>query len=73
MLPFQLHGITLHLLSGSEQPPEERELALRDVSEAIEAGRLSARIENRFNLNDVAAAHESIEACTAVGKVVLAL
>jgi len=73
ILPFQLHGITLHLVSGSEQPPDMRELALRDVSEAIAAGRLHLPIENGFNLCDIAAAHESIEAQTAKGKVVLTI
>lgn len=73
VLPLQLHGVSLHFVSGSEQRPEDRVVAIEEVTNLLQEGHLSMRIEARYGLQDVAAAHERVEAGRLTGKVLLDL
>jgi NADPH:quinone reductase len=73
VLPLQLHGVTLHFVSGSEQRPDDRASAIEEVTHLLQEGRLSMKTEARYGLQDVAAAHERVEAGRLTGKVLLDL
>jgi NADPH2:quinone reductase len=63
-------NITLEFVLLYRVPDEALDRAVQDVSRALAAGRLSALPVHRFPLDEVAAAHEAVEAGT-LGKVMV--
>ena len=71
VLSFQVHGLTVHFISGSEQPETSRRRAIKEITGGLRSGWLKGRIQNEYRLADVAAAHEEVERGGLTGKVTL--
>ena len=68
---FGLKGVRLHFVQGMNMPRTIREAGARTIVALLERGMLRPRIAERFPLREIAAAHECVEAGTAVGNVVV--
>jgi NADPH2:quinone reductase len=66
-------GITLHTVQGRHLSEERRAAAVRDISALLSRGLLQAPEPAVFAFDDVAAAHEMIEAGAGIRKVMLAV
>lgn len=71
VLALQKHGITLHFISGAEQPASLRDHAIEEINHYLAGGRLAIRIEPAYSLRDIVNAHEHVEAGGLAGKVLL--
>jgi len=65
------NSLTLQVFVVYELTSTEREAAIKDLTSMLEAGSLKHSIGGRFQLNDIAAAHEAVEAGRTVGNIVL--
>jgi NADPH2:quinone reductase len=68
---FGLKGVRLHFVQGMNMPRAIREAGARTIVALLERGMLRPRIAARFPLPEIAAAHECVEAGTAIGNVVV--
>ena len=68
---LMLNNITIRLVMIHCCPPEALAHAGRDVTRAMDDGALSHHIAERFPLDELASAHEAVEAGEAVGNVVV--
>lgn len=73
VLAFQVHGISVHFLSGSEQPDCARSAAITEITTMLRENQLKTIIGARFPLREIALAHEAVEISEVIGKVVLQL
>lgn len=73
VLAWQKHGVSVHFISGADQPPPARRKAIGQIGELLADARLVPPPVEPFRLEDIAAAHERVEAGGLVRKVVLAL
>lgn len=73
VLAWQKHGVSVHFISGADQPPANRRKAIAQIGAMLADARLVPPAVQAFGLRDVAAAHECVEAGGLVRKVVLAL
>lgn len=71
VLPLQKAGVSLHFVAGAETPPALRQVAIDEISDRVARGLLRPRIQARFPLRQIVAAHELVEAGSLSGKVVL--
>lgn len=70
--PLMVKNTMLRFVLIYTMPPDSKQRAVADISEALRQGRLSALPSVRFGLDEVAAAHDAV-AGHAVGKVVVDL
>ena len=68
---FGLKGVKLHFVQGMNMPRAVREAGARTIVALTERGMLKPRIARTFPLSEIAAAHELVEAGTAIGNVVV--
>jgi NADPH2:quinone reductase len=68
---FALKGARLHLLQAANFPASLLGPATNTIIALLERGRLRPRIAKRFTLDQIAEAHELVEAGEAVGNVVV--
>ncbi|MCU0911495.1 MAG: NADPH:quinone reductase [Rhodobacteraceae bacterium] len=73
VLPFQVHGLTVRFISGSEQPEAFRARAIDEITSGLAEGWLGGRIHRTFALQDIALAHEEVERGGLTGKVVVTI
>jgi NADPH:quinone reductase len=52
-------------------PPEERARATDDINRMLERGELIHNVVQTFDLDDIVAAHETVEAGKAMGNIVV--
>ena len=71
VLPLQKHGVSMHFISGAEQPTATRTLAIEEINDRLASGRLRSRVQASFPLTEIVAAHEVVEAGGLTGKVVV--
>lgn len=71
VLPFQIHGLTLHFISGSEQPENTRCKAIEEISDGLKAGWLRGKIQSRYGISQIADAHQEVERGGLSGKVII--
>ncbi len=69
--PLALKGVTVRLIQGFNLPPAARRAAIDDIAHWSDAGRLVHAIGARFDLAEIAAAHECVEGGDTVGNVVV--
>ncbi len=69
--PMMFAGITVRLVLVFMMPAPALEQAAADITRALARGRLRHRIAARFRLEELAAAHEAVEAGRLVGKAVV--
>jgi NADPH2:quinone reductase len=67
---FALKGVRLHFVQGLNMPRDIRE-GTRTIVALLERGMLKPRIAQRFSLEEIAAAHEVVEAGQTIGKIVV--
>jgi hypothetical protein len=70
------HGaanVTIRLLGSDDFPPDAKDAAARDLTEAAAQSALSIPVADVIPLIRVAAAHELIEAGSTAGRVLLSL
>ena len=75
-VPFRellYHSLKLNFFLVYELTDDQRTAALQRATAALSSGRLQTRIDSRFQLEDIAAAHERVESGDAIGNVVLNL
>lgn len=73
-IPFQFllqNSIMLKFFLVYLMPPEERARATADITGMLERGELIHNVAQTFDLDDIAAAHETVEAGRAMGNIVL--
>ena len=73
-IPFQFllqNSITLKFFLVYTMPPELRRRATADISRMLERGELIHNVAQMFELAEIAAAHEAVEAGTAMGNIVI--
>jgi NADPH2:quinone reductase len=73
-IPFAFllqNDITLKFFLVYLMPPEERQRATADITRMLERGELIHNVAQTFSLDDIVAAHETVEAGKATGNVVL--
>ncbi|HEY6994859.1 MAG TPA: NADPH:quinone reductase [Xanthobacteraceae bacterium] len=73
-IPFQFllqNSITLKFFLVYLMPPQERVRATADITRMLERGELIHNVAQAFDLDDVVAAHEAVEAGTAMGNIVV--
>jgi NADPH2:quinone reductase len=68
---FGLKGVKLHFVQGMNMPRDVREAGARTIVSLLERGLLKPRIARRFTLDDIAAAHDCVEAGQAIGNIVV--
>ncbi|MDA7429258.1 NADPH:quinone reductase [Primorskyibacter aestuariivivens] len=71
VLMFQVHGLTVHFISGSEQPCDFRQVAINEITDGLSDGWLQGNIQARYKLADIVSAHEAVERGGLFGKIVL--
>lgn len=71
VLALQTHGVSLHMISGSDQPAYVRAAAIVQIRDLLAQGKLTARIERSYGLQSIAEAHECVEAGSLGGKVII--
>jgi NADPH2:quinone reductase len=69
--PLVFQNATLHFLGSDDFALAAKVTAARDLNAALAAGWSGPAVANRFPLDDVAAAHEAVEAGAAGGRVVV--
>ena len=73
-LPFlsmQLNNVTIRLVLVYTMPNEAKQMAIRDITSALEAGALHHNIAQRFSLTEIAAAHDAVDSGKLIGKTVV--
>ena len=73
-IPFQFllqNNITLRFFLVYLMPPEERARATADITRMLERGELVHNVAQAFDLGDIVAAHEMVEAGKAMGNIVV--
>jgi NADPH2:quinone reductase len=73
-IPFQFllqNSITLKFFLVYLMPPEERARATADITRMLESGELIHNVAQTFDLGDIVAAHEAVEAGQALGNIVV--
>ncbi len=73
-IPFQFllqNNIALRFFLVYLMPREQRERADADITRMLERGELIHNVAQTFDLNDIVAAHEAVEAGTAMGNIVV--
>jgi NADPH:quinone reductase len=73
-IPFQFllqNNITLKFFLVYLMPPEERARATSDINRMLERGELIHNVAQTFDLDDIVAAHETVEAGKAMGNIVV--
>jgi NADPH2:quinone reductase len=73
-IPFQAllqNSIALRFLFVYLMPPELRERATADITRMLERGELIHNVAQTFELGDIVAAHEAVEAGKAMGNIVI--
>lgn len=73
-IPFQFllqNSITLKFFLVYLMPPEERVRATADITRMLERGELIHNVAQAFDLGDIVAAHEAVEAGKAMGNIVV--
>jgi NADPH2:quinone reductase len=73
-IPFQAllqNSIALRFLFVYLMPPELRERATADITRMLERGELIHNVAQTFELGDIVAAHEAVEAGKAMGNIVV--
>ena len=68
---FGLKGVRLHFVQGMNMPRAIREAGARTIVALLERGMIKPRIARRFPLNEIAAAHDCVEAGQAIGNIVV--
>lgn len=71
--PLAFKGATLDLVQGYLLPRDLRRRAVRAINRMLAAGRLDTVVAGAFALEDVAAAHEAVEAGEKIGEIVVRL
>lgn len=73
-LPFyslMLNNVTIRTVLVYTMPQEAKQVAIRDITAALEAGALHHNIARRFPLSEVAAAHEVQDGGEMIGKAII--
>src|SRR6266540_4365235 len=70
--PLLFANVTLRLLGSDDFPAEAKAQAARDLTEAAAAGALRVPVAAVYPLEDIAAAHEAVEAGSPTGRILLA-
>jgi NADPH2:quinone reductase len=73
-IPFQFllqSSITLKFFLAYSMPPQERERATSDITRMLEGGELLHNVAQIFDLDDIVAAHEAVEAGKSPGNIVI--
>ena len=73
-IPFQFllqNNVMLKFFLVYLMPPEERARATDDINRMLERGELIHNVAQTFDLDDIVAAHEAVEAGTATGNIVV--
>ena len=73
-IPFQFllqNSITLKFFLVYLMPPELRARATQDITHMLERGELIHNVAQTFDLGDIVAAHEAVEAGKALGNIVV--
>jgi NADPH:quinone reductase len=73
-IPFQFllqNNISLKFFLVYLMPPEERARATDDINRMLERGGLIHNVAQTFDLDDIVAAHETVEAGKAMGNIVV--
>jgi NADPH2:quinone reductase len=73
-IPFQFllqNSITLRFFLVYLMPPQERVRATADITRMLERGELVHNVAQAFDLGDIVAAHEAVEAGKAMGNIVV--
>ena len=73
-IPFQFllqNSITLRFFLVYLMPPQLRQRATADITRMLERGELIHNVAQTFDLGDIVAAHEAVEAGTAMGNIVI--
>src|SRR6266545_4826501 len=70
--PLLFANVTLRLLGSDDLPAEAKAQAARDLTEAAAAGALRVPVAAVYPLEDIAAAHEAVEAGSPTGRILLA-
>jgi NADPH2:quinone reductase len=73
-IPFQFllqNNISLKFFLVYLMPPEERARATDDINGMLERGELIHNVAQTFDLDDIVAAHETVEAGKALGNIVV--
>jgi NADPH2:quinone reductase len=73
-IPFQFlltNSITLKFFLVYVMPPELRERATAEITRMLERGELIHNVAQTFDLGDIVAAHEAVEAGKAMGNIVV--
>lgn len=68
---LMLNNATIRLVMIHCCPPDALARAARDVTRAIEEGALAPRVAGRFSIDELAGAHEAVEAGEATGHMVV--
>jgi NADPH2:quinone reductase len=71
--PMLFANVTIRLLGSDDFPPEAKDAAARDLTEAAAASALSVTVAETFPLTRIAAAHELVESGKAAGRVLVEL
>ena len=71
--PLAFENVTLRLLGSDDFPPEAKQQAAHDLTAAAAAGQLDIQIAPPYRLDDIAAAHEAVDAGRRAGRVLLRL
>ena len=75
-IPFQFlltNNIALKFFLVYLMPPEERARATADITGMLERGALVHNVAQAFDLNDIVAAHEAVEAGKALGNIIVSI
>jgi NADPH:quinone reductase len=73
-IPFQFllqNNVILRFFLVYLMPPEERARATDDINRMLERGELIHNVAQTFDLDDIVAAHETVEAGKAMGNIVV--
>lgn len=71
--PMLFANVTIRLLGSDDFPPEAKDAAARDLTEAAARSALSVAVAETFPLTRIAAAHELVESGKANGRVLVEL
>ena len=71
--PLMFKAVTLRLVLVYILSPEARRRSISNLTAAIEAGALSHPIAGRFHLDEIARAHETVEAGNKLGQVLVSI
>lgn len=71
--PMLFANVTIHLLGSDDFPPEAKEVAARDLSQASAQSALSVAVAEVLRLAQIAAAHQLMETGGAARRVLLSV